>query len=230
MDVLVFDIEGRFGHFKKFYTTSSPLTFSVPPPTAIYGLVGAILGFEKEEYLDHINAKTTKIGIGIVKPVRKMRMSLNYIDTKNSGSFHLIKSRTQIRTEFLISPAYRIYIHINNIELFERLTEYIKHRKSHYTPSLGLANLLANLQYMGFHKADELSKAHRLSSIVPIERIVRIDPTQGNRYFKERLPVDMHPGRIVQNYVEFLMETEGKELRGEFEKCHRVGQEMVAMV
>ncbi|MDI3478645.1 MAG: CRISPR-associated protein Cas5h, partial [Thermoanaerobacterium sp.] len=32
MKSLIFDIYGDFGHFKKYYTTSSPLTFSFPPP------------------------------------------------------------------------------------------------------------------------------------------------------------------------------------------------------
>ncbi|MDQ7055758.1 MAG: CRISPR-associated protein Cas5 [Persephonella sp.] len=90
--ILSFDIWGEFGHFKKFYTTSSPLTFSVPPPTAVFGMLGAVLGFGKDEYLNYINADTTKIGIQILKPIKKIRMSINLIDTKNSGSFHLIKT------------------------------------------------------------------------------------------------------------------------------------------
>jgi len=53
MKVLVFDIWGDYGHFRKFYTTTSPLTFSFPPPPTIAGILGAIYGTDKKtnEYL-----------------------------------------------------------------------------------------------------------------------------------------------------------------------------------
>ena len=44
MKCLVFDIKGDYGHFKKYYTTSSPLTFSIPPRTTVSGMIGALIG------------------------------------------------------------------------------------------------------------------------------------------------------------------------------------------
>jgi len=38
METLVFDVKGDLGHFRKFYTTSSPLTFSFPPPPTVRGI------------------------------------------------------------------------------------------------------------------------------------------------------------------------------------------------
>ncbi|RMG82383.1 MAG: CRISPR-associated protein Cas5, partial [Bacteroidetes bacterium] len=46
--LLVFDISGEYGHFRKFNTTTSPLTYSFPPLPALAGLLGAILGIERE--------------------------------------------------------------------------------------------------------------------------------------------------------------------------------------
>jgi CRISPR-associated protein Cas5h len=56
MKVLVFDITSDYAHFRKPYTTTSALTYSVPPRTAIVGLVGNIIGvksggFGKSEHL-----------------------------------------------------------------------------------------------------------------------------------------------------------------------------------
>ena len=48
MKVLVFDIYGDLAHFRKFYTTSSPLTFPFPPPSTIKGMLGAIIGVDKK--------------------------------------------------------------------------------------------------------------------------------------------------------------------------------------
>jgi len=46
--LLVFDISGEYGHFRKFNTTSSPLTYSIPTHTALAGILGAIIGIERE--------------------------------------------------------------------------------------------------------------------------------------------------------------------------------------
>ena len=46
--LLVFDIGSEYGHFRKFNTTTSPLTYSIPTRPAITGLLGAILGIERE--------------------------------------------------------------------------------------------------------------------------------------------------------------------------------------
>ena len=50
MDLLVFDISGKFAHFRKYYTNSSSLTYLVPPRTSIYGLIAGILGLERDSY------------------------------------------------------------------------------------------------------------------------------------------------------------------------------------
>ncbi|MDI3548462.1 MAG: CRISPR-associated protein Cas5h [Halanaerobiales bacterium] len=71
--VLAFDLKGDYAHFKKYYTTTSPLTFSLPPKTVIYGIVGAILGFSKERdnkeyYLNFFQDKKCSIGIKVINP------------------------------------------------------------------------------------------------------------------------------------------------------------------
>jgi len=45
---LVFDISASYGHFKKPYTTTSPLTYSIPTRTAVSGIIAAVLGFGKK--------------------------------------------------------------------------------------------------------------------------------------------------------------------------------------
>jgi len=223
MRILIFDIWGDFGHFKKFYTTSSPLSFSIPPPTAVYGMIGAILGLQKYEYLKHLNGRTTKVGIQILKPIKKTRMTINLIDTKNSGSFHLIKSRTQIKTEFLKNPAYRLFININDKNLFEQLIKKVKNKENHYTLSLGLANLLANFSYVGLEEAKPLNISDKVDTAIPSENIKEIEVKEGKKYFKEKLPIDMTPDREPLSYKDVVMELNGSNLEGKFKNCYKVG-------
>lgn len=230
MKVLVFDIWGDFGHFKKFYTTSSPLTFSVPPPTSVYGMFGAILGFGKDEYLNYTNGKTTKLAIQILNPIKKTRMTINLIDTKNSNSFHLIKSRTQIKTEFLKNPSYRFYVNINNEDLFNKLIQKVKNKETYYTLSLGLANLLANFKYIGVFEAKSTDNADFVNSAILSKNVENIEVEEGKKYFKEKLPIDMNQNREVLRYEDVIMELNGQKLEGSFKKCYKVKDKIVSFL
>ncbi len=85
----------------RIYTTSSPLTYSFPPRTALSGLIGAIVGFDKEDYFRHFLRKDAKIGCKILEPIKKVRIGENLINTKIAVKMHLIKNRNQIRLEFV---------------------------------------------------------------------------------------------------------------------------------
>ena len=232
MKTLIFDIWGDFGHFKKFYTTSSPLTFSVPPPTAIYGILGAILGLSKNDYLNHINGRTTKIAIQILKPIKKTRMTLNYIDTKSAINFHFIKrnGRTQIKTEFLKNPAYRLFVNMENDDLFDQLITKVKNKENHYTVSLGLANLLANFRFVDLLSAIPLKSSNKVETTILAENIDEIEIKEGKKYFKEKLPIDMNPDREPLSYKDVVMELNGNSLEGRFKNCYKVGDGIVSFL
>ena len=233
MKTLIFDIWGEFGHFKKFYTTSSPLTFSVPPPTAIYGILGAILGLSKNDYLNHINGRTTKVAIQILNPIKKTRMTLNYIDTKKAINFHFIKKssgRTQIKTEFLKNPAYRLFINMNNENLFNQLIKKVKNRENHYTVSLGLANLLANCSYVGLEEAQPMDISNKVDTAILSENIDEIEVKEGKKYFKEKLPIDMNPDREPLAYKDVVMELNGNSLEGKFKNCYKLNNSIISFL
>ena len=69
--VLVFDIWGEYAHFRKYYTTTSPLSYSLPTRTALTGLIGAITGFKKDEYLKHFTKDQAFIAVRLLKPIKK---------------------------------------------------------------------------------------------------------------------------------------------------------------
>ena len=52
--ILIFDISSEFGHFRKYNTTTSPLSYSIPTRTAVAGILGAILGMEREIGRAHV--------------------------------------------------------------------------------------------------------------------------------------------------------------------------------
>ncbi|MHA1733381.1 MAG: type I-B CRISPR-associated protein Cas5b [Promethearchaeota archaeon] len=79
---MVFDVFGDFAHFKKFYTTSSPLSFDFPPRTTLTGLVGAILGLDYSRRYDLFEAK---MALRILETPRKQYFGINWLNTKWRG-------------------------------------------------------------------------------------------------------------------------------------------------
>ena len=129
MKCLVFEIKSDYGHFRKFYTTSSPLTFSIPPRTTVAGMISAVIGLDKEEYLKHFSKKDAKIAIQITSPVNKTRISYNLINTKTANMYSKIKDRTQVTFELLKNPKFRIYFSHNNSEIYNKFKSFLEQKK-----------------------------------------------------------------------------------------------------
>ncbi|NCO27646.1 MAG: type I-B CRISPR-associated protein Cas5 [Caldisericum sp. CG2_30_36_11] len=227
MEVLIFDIYGDYAHFKKFYTTSSPLTFSFPPPPTVKGILGAISGVDKSKYLDTFSSEQCYIAIRIISPVEKTRMGINLINTKGNfwqpvkrGSH---EARTQIRTEFLKHPAYRVYFMHKDQNLMKDLKNMLQFHKTVYTVSLGLSELLADFKYSGPFSVDVVDSTDNptdITTIIPLSLIDKNGITfeEGKKYFKERIPVDMTQDRVVKRYENALMEISGKSIKAKLKK------------
>ena len=217
---IIFDIWADFGHFKKYYTTSSPLTFSIPPRTAIIGLVSAIIGLDKNEYLSLMTKDKADIAIRIISPIKKIRISQNLINTKDwfwtpvKRGTH--EPRTQVRFEYLKEPKFRIYFSHLDEKIYRLLKENLKSHKSFYTPCLGLSELIADFKFIDEVSADKSYNKDffNICSVIPLDILEEIDFSQPNRkYFKERIPIEMLPGRIVPEYREVIYEINGNPIR-----------------
>ncbi len=222
---LIFDIWGDYAHFKKYYTTSSPLTFSIPPRTAIIGLISAVIGKGKKEYLQIMTKDKAKIAIRVINPIKKVRITQNLINTKDGYWIPVKKGthepRTQIRFEYLKDPRFRIYFNHSDMSIFNSLRVNLKNHKSVYTPCLGLSELIADFN---FNSESTVSKRLNgkefvdIHTVIPLDKKIKLNLLQhGKKYFKERIPVEMRPGRIVTEYREILYEIEGKTIRAKIE-------------
>jgi len=223
MDVLVFDVWGDYAHFKKFYTTSSPLTFSFPPPSTVKGMLGAIIGVNKDEYLEKFSKGKCKIGVKILNPVHKVRLGLNHINTKGGYWIPCKKNnheaRTQIRTEFLRAPKYRIYVFHKEKDIVGKLYNNLIKHESFYTLSLGLSELLANYEFKGVfrfeEKNNELDENIEIGTVIPVNLIkpYGIEFEEDKKYYKERIPIEMNSDRVVEVYEDVVFEAEGRPVK-----------------
>ena len=225
---LVFDIWADYAHFKKYYTTTSPLTFSIPPKTTLYGIVSAILGFSKEEYLEYFQEGQCKIAVQIKNPVKKTRINLNLIDTKKAALMAQIETRTQIKTEFLKDAKYRIYFMHQNENLYNDLKEKLKNHKSVYSISLGLSENLANFKYIEEIELKKITENswQKINTVIRIdkENISKgdIDFSQSNReYFSDKIAVEMESDRTVTDYAQVLFERSGRSIKANVNQYYK---------
>lgn len=213
---LVFDISAFYGHFKKPYTTTSPLTYSIPTRTAVAGIIAAMLGFHKEEYQKYFTKEEAKIGIGIRSPVKKVRISENFINTKKSMS--KIHERTQIKVEYLKDTCYRIYFTHKNEKIYKGLKELLTNHSTVYTISMGLSENLANYTFVGEFEGSNVSGNREFvefSSVLPLDLLKKgdIDYEDDREYFTETIPVEMDENRNVKEYREVLFERNSMKIK-----------------
>jgi len=233
MKVVAFDIWGDYGHFRRFFTTSSPLTYSFPPPTAVRGIVGAILGLDKNAYLQ-VTANLA-IGVRVLAPVKRVRWGTNLINTKSrsGGKFDptLIWSRkenkrprTPIKAEYLKAPYFRLYIGGEGAPL-EDLEALLREHRTHYTVSLGLSELLADFEYEGTHVAHPIPPgAYEVITVFPVDVLEDLSGSlrEGVKFAKERVPVYLDFDRTPLLYQDVVLEVHGQAIQMRVKEMHQL--------
>ena len=203
MKGIVFDIKGSLGHFRRPDTTATQMTYPFITPTAVKGLVGAILGIEDFVTMD-------KVGIKLLHPVRTVSQQLSMLG-KDSGS--TFNRPTTI--ELLVNPAYRIYY--TGEEYIDQLLEFLTQEKNVYTTYLGVAYALTKpILYKIFYDVCyvQIEKQEiTLSSVVPIAIIKDIIPKTECYYCRAGGFLFQYKGnRTFEKSIDFLYEKEGKPI------------------
>lgn len=212
--VLVFDVWGDYAHFRKNYSTTSPLTYSFPPRTALSGLIGAISGLDKTDYFRAFLRDNADIGCKILNPIKKVRIGENLIDTKSAVKMHGIKNRSQIRFEFVKDAKYRIYFSHSEDGFYKKLKKLLSNHQSVYTPCLGLSQLICNFRFVGeFEIEKSEGDIQEIDSVLPGNNIIEPEFENGKEYFSEVMPCVMGEAREVTDYREILFERNGMRIK-----------------
>lgn len=229
--LLVFDIASEYGHFRKFNTTTSPLTYSIPTRPAVVGMLGAIVGVEREIAAGKFREGITpvaelfpkskaSIAIQILNPVKKVNIAFNLLDTeKAASSFFNIKQRTQIEFELLKEPAFRIYLNLKDEQLLTELVDRLKENRTHFTPYLGLSQYTATVLFRGLSTLKPLSADNFQQVITAVnlsntyqDNPIQFDYSEAFKYTSDTMPIEMLKDRTVIEYSEVIVETNGKPI------------------
>ncbi len=236
MNVVVFDVRGPYALFKKPYALMSPVSYPAPPPTAVFGLVGAIAGFDKREYLAKIGETGVRVAVRLLEPVRKHRAGINLIDTRQAQYFRKRPgigvhgmAHIQVPHEFLKNVGYRVYFSHDDRAVTRPLVERLEAGTAVYTPCLGLAQCLADVSFRGTFQAAPRGpgKGVSIHSVLPVTDDVVVHYQRSGRYVRYRVAARMTPDRVVTRYDEVVVETQGRPIVADVSRYYEVDGENV---
>jgi len=151
---IIFKYKGRFAHFLKAEANTSAPTYPIPPRTVLIGLVGAILGMGKDQ--PQVELEDSKFAVKGKSECTHWHTSnfrkippptLPYQVKRNDKGSSGAQKNTIISQEWLFKPDFTVWARLpdNYHLIFE---DRIKERKWYFTPSLGLSEMIADIQYI----------------------------------------------------------------------------------
>lgn len=219
--ILAFDIWGRYAHYKKIFATTTALSYAIPSKTAMYGYVGAVVGLQKFDnlYLNEFEPGFCKIGLQVINPIVMQRINTN-LHPHTKGLIKSTQNRKPTTIEYVYQPKYRVYFMHSNNQLFTQLKENLQSHKSFYTPSLGLANLLSNFEYVGEFDSTEIEgdskHSIKINSAIPRRKIIDfdLDGTITNEIIEySQYAVEMNTAREVTKRDDIFFDRKGAQIK-----------------
>ncbi len=183
MNVVVFTYQGKVGHFLRAEANANGVTYPVPPRTVLLGLVGAVLGLEKDSPQQLIGKAHLAVAGQLPRrfwhktnvrkdPPAPLPSRVKAADKGSSSE----QRNFRFPQEWLWQPRFRVWASLPqpyHADFAARLLE----RRWHFGPCLGLSEMLADLTDVVEVPAEPLpSGAHFVQTVSPQEAVV-IDTT-----------------------------------------------------
>ncbi|WP_309221887.1 type I-B CRISPR-associated protein Cas5b [Halorussus sp. MSC15.2] len=221
---LVCTVRGDWAHFRRIDRTVTKQTYRLPPRTTVAGLLAAIVGVGRDEYYDVFDPAVSAVGIEAVGDLRTMTQPSLGVGTNPKETFGTVgKTRgkgisvsfpdttdnRQIHSyEYIVDPAYRLYIAVEDEAFHTALKHHLERGTSHYPPSLGLSELLARVE------TPESGVEHDVTAVSTDDETVTVDsaipeavetiiPSAGASHHVERLPAAMEADGRNRRTTEF---------------------------
>ncbi len=238
MRLISFRLSGRYGHFLRAEGGASAPTYPVPPRTVILGIIGAVLGLEKDQPQSLL--QPTCIALSGKLPQTHWHKAKLRKDPPPALPRTVKKSHRSPRTtkperatligqEWLFNPVYTVWVSIPATyfnELEKRLTE----KRWHFQPSLGLSEMMAELTYLKTEEASSLSEgSYYVNSIFP-QKNGRLDT---DKIFDDELvihslqmPRTVTPDRVF-SHENYFMERDARPIPVETDQAFQTHREVL---
>jgi len=148
MKAFQFIVKGNWAHFKKPETNNNPLSHDLITKTALIGMIGAVLGIEREEMRSYFPKFSENLlySVQLLGPVKKVSWGFTSRTAINPTA-----AGTPKYFEFLKNPNFKVTLALNNNEskaFFDKFLFNIKYEEAIYPPILGWHNCPADLKFI----------------------------------------------------------------------------------
>lgn len=142
------EIKGNWGHFKRPETNNNPLSHDLITKTALIGMIGAVLGIERQEMKPLFPQLSEDLlyGVQLLHPVKKISWGFTSHTAINPTA-----AGTPKYFEFLRDPAFSVWIALQNKrseKLYDSFLDAVKNGNAEYPPILGWHNCPAELLFV----------------------------------------------------------------------------------
>ena len=218
-----FNLSGDYALFKKPFANNQPQSFVIPPKTAIIGMIGAMMGWSKKEYIEKLPFDKFSYAVRLLTPkIKKDLIGINLMQGKiekdkvtgESGGFYLNKNpishpgnrgkRSPTRFEFLKDMEWEIFLIIEDIKIQNELFQRLQSKRFVYNPNLGLQSLFAKI-------TDEILLEVKLSDAINDnmyssfeKNFVKFKIAKPATFYNELIPVSFERDRSLPRTKEMI--------------------------
>lgn len=206
--VHLFTIRGQFAHWRKWFTTTSALTYAFPPRTAVIGMVGAILGVQREEVPNVFKTSDTRIAVVPLRPIVKDRLPEKWRQSPPrivKGKFDPAKMDElfQENLEVIRRPHYRIVFWHRDEALMKELKERLEQKRWVFPPCMGIMGFLADVEWESGDVAEEVETQQAdIFSVLPLDKEMAkvVDLSESEALLREeRVPNEVFADRTFRH-------------------------------
>lgn len=257
LKLLSFRISGKFGHFRKFYTNSSSLSYFLPPRTSIEGILSSILEYGRDSYYDIFHPENIKIGVSISPgtDIKKQMQSVNYLHEKYhkllvKGGGEVIHS--QCKLELIMSKSgrldYTIYVGVrdtHSLGVLEKLESKIMNENFGFGVYLGQRQFRANIDHLKAFQGDSIvyiNESEHIDSLCMQDNAEPdLDYHPDLHIVIDQMPIHMQKetvekrgkkrpgsGRKLQKTGRVIYEKSGKRIFGKFRNCYKIDDKVIS--
>lgn len=202
-DCLSLTVSGSWAHFRRIDANIMKPTYRVMPRTTVAGLLAAIVGVGRDEYYDIFAADRSRIAVEPIGTLRTVSIPVSSLSTvpeamESTGSGTLgvelpdaSVHRRRMNYEVLVDPAYRLDVLIADDEFRDRLRRRLESGTSCYTPTLGLSEYIARIDYHGSFPVAPGPRSGRVDVDSTVPDSAAVVPSGDTSHKMERSPAIM---------------------------------------
>jgi CRISPR-associated protein Cas5h len=243
MKIISFHLKGKMAHFRRYYSNSSALSYTVPPRTTIIGIIAGLLGKERDSYYSYFSLEQCCVATAVCAPIKKIMQKMNLLMIKNANDLNGSQdNHSQTATELIIPQNirtdaldYQVWFHHKDAGLMNEFSKLLCSGLFYHTKGINLG--LGTAFSLGWLETDVMeldgevkksSEAEYIYSIIPSAKIKSLNVgmmTEGQyALLRENLPLEFNElRRITENGISsFIISMNGNPIPAMMESSVRL--------